>query len=160
MSIYYSLIYSKLIYCISIWGGTYKTYLHSLIVVQKRVLRTISYKSRYETTANIFTYLKLFNINHIHMYFCALLVFKYLNSNYCSGTFQRVNHVYATRAAIHDLLVPIRSRVVSNSVLYNAPKCWNALPLSIKNLVQTNIARFKLHSKKHLLDVQRLSLFG
>src|SRR3984893_16336859 len=41
ISLYYSLIYPHLSYCIIVWGSAYNTALHRLIILQKRAIRTI-----------------------------------------------------------------------------------------------------------------------
>src|SRR5579872_4641501 len=42
ISLYYSLVYPHLNYCIIVWGSAYNTALHRLLVLQKRAIRTIS----------------------------------------------------------------------------------------------------------------------
>ena len=45
-TIYFSLAYSHIAYCIAIWGGTWAQHLKPVIVAQKRLLRTIAYAPR------------------------------------------------------------------------------------------------------------------
>ena len=41
-TLYYSIVYPYLFYCLRVWGSTYQTNLKRLIVLQKRVIRIIS----------------------------------------------------------------------------------------------------------------------
>ena len=46
-SIYYSLVYSHLIYAIEVWGAAFKTELNKLFVLQKRAVRLMTYKDNF-----------------------------------------------------------------------------------------------------------------
>ena len=41
-SLYYSLVYPYLIYCVSVWGSTYHSNLKRIIILQKKIIRIIS----------------------------------------------------------------------------------------------------------------------
>ena len=41
-SLYYSLVYPYLIYCVSVWGSIYQSNLNRIIIPQKNVIRIIS----------------------------------------------------------------------------------------------------------------------
>ena len=43
-TLYYSLVYSYLQYCILVWGSTYPTHLRRLVLLQNRAVRVISEK--------------------------------------------------------------------------------------------------------------------
>ena len=45
-NIYYSLIYSHMIYAIQVWGSAGKTEIHKILVLQKRAIRLISNKDK------------------------------------------------------------------------------------------------------------------
>ena len=59
--LYCSLILPYLLYCIEIWGNTYKTNLQSLVITQKKADRLLRGVSRLEHTNNIFNNFKLLN---------------------------------------------------------------------------------------------------
>ena len=44
-SLYYSLVYPYLIYCVSVWGSTYQSNLNWIIILQKKIISVISKKS-------------------------------------------------------------------------------------------------------------------
>ena len=43
-NVYYSLIYSHIIYAIEIWGSAFKTDLDKISILQKRVVRLMTFK--------------------------------------------------------------------------------------------------------------------
>ena len=42
ITLYYRLVYPYLLYCVSVWGSTYPTNLNRFLLLQKRVVRTIT----------------------------------------------------------------------------------------------------------------------
>ncbi len=81
LTIYYTLVYSRIIYCIHIWGCTWPTYLSVINKSQRSIIRVITYKKKYESISSTFNDLKLLDTKSIHKYFTILFVFKMLNSN-------------------------------------------------------------------------------
>ena len=73
-TIYYSLIYSHLKYCITSWGKASKTIIQPVINTQKRVVKIISGKS-YETSLNpLFNNLQLLKLTEIYKLQIAIAV--------------------------------------------------------------------------------------
>ena len=54
IGLYYTFLYPYFTYCNEIWGNACKTYLNRLIMIQKRAIRLICYKSKYAPTNKIF----------------------------------------------------------------------------------------------------------
>ena len=46
-NVYYSLIYSHIIYAIEVWGSAFKTELDKILILQKRVMRLMTFKDVY-----------------------------------------------------------------------------------------------------------------
>ena len=67
--IYFSLVYSHLIYGICIWGGTYRTHLDAIIKAQKRVLRSISFERRDAPSLPLFNRLHMLSFDNIYNIF-------------------------------------------------------------------------------------------
>ena len=140
-TLYMSLIYSHLIYCIPIWGNTWSCHLRPVELAQKRAVRTISGVSRYEHTHELFINLKLLKLNYVCMYFSSLLIFKFLNCEYVPSVFVRDNNPYVLRN-INNVIVPyFRSETFMKSVYYRSPIIWYNLHPDLKQL--TNINTFK-----------------
>ena len=153
-TIYYSLIYSHISYCISIWGGTWACHLKPVITAQKRFLRLISYSPRYERSLPLFVNQRILRFDYIFNYFSGLIIFKFINFNYCRDIFLLArNNNYDLRNNDNNMLVPFfRTCRGQRSILYTAPTIWNNLPNQLKCL--RNINSFKQLYKRYLLQAQ------
>ena len=49
-NVYYILIYSHIIYAIEVWGSAFKTELDKILILQKRVMRLMTFKYVFPTT--------------------------------------------------------------------------------------------------------------
>lgn len=97
-NLHYSLCYPHFIYCLSIWGCTWPSVAKKIIVMQKKILRSITYKGKYDSTQLLFNELKLLNIDYLLQYFCLLSVYNDLNySKSNSQLFKHVHHSQGTR---------------------------------------------------------------
>ena len=76
LTIYYSFIYPYFLYCIPIWGSTYKTHLNPLIVLQKRAVRLINNSTFLEHTNALFRSSKLLKLEYIYTFTIALYMYK------------------------------------------------------------------------------------
>ena len=153
--IYYSLVYSHLIYGVSIWGGTYQIHLDPIIKAQKRIVRTISFATRDAHTAPLFNELRLLNFNNIYKLFTTILAFKCIKINYVTDLCTPITAIHQrnTRQSLHNLRIPLSRRVLLyKSVLYMLPSLWNSLPNSIKSCQTLN--QFKNNVKSHLHTYQ------
>ena len=74
--IYNSLIHSSLVYCISVWGGASAQALNSLVVTQKRAIRTIAGLRRRDHTYQAYADLKVSRLPDIIKQFAVTFVYK------------------------------------------------------------------------------------
>ena len=157
MNVYYTLCYPHLIYCVSVWGCTWHTFLKDVIAAQKRIIRIMCFKGKYDHTSELFSELNLLNYLSIHKYFLLLAIFKSLHNVQVVDNnlrpFARMTHVHGTRGSLTDLVCPpARTTLCLNSVLCAGPKMWNSLPQKIKKLNQLNT--FKKQLKEFLFSNQ------
>ena len=81
-NIYYTMIYPYLIYCIAVWTNTYPTRLYRPIyMIQKKIVRIMTFSKYREETRPILTSLKLLNIYELNLYFAALFMYSYFHEN-------------------------------------------------------------------------------
>ena len=59
--LYNAFIYPFFVYCIEVWGNTYKSYMEPLVILQKRAIRTIVAAQKCAHTALLFMKSKLLN---------------------------------------------------------------------------------------------------
>lgn len=143
--IYYSTVYPVLLYCSAVWGGAFKTLIDQLFVAQKKVIRVMSYKSKYEHTNPLFCDYKLLKLPDLILLQTCLFVFKALHV-YPTNIFQPLSHNINTRRP-HDLRVPYcRTVQAQRSVSVRGVTHWNNLPQDIKSLTSINTFKGKIKS--------------
>ena len=49
-NVYYSLIYSHIIYAIAVWGSAFNTDLEKILILQKKALRLLTYNDTFPNT--------------------------------------------------------------------------------------------------------------
>jgi hypothetical protein len=76
-TLYYSLVYPYLTYCIEIWGSAAETYLITLLKSQKKILRIMKSLPPRSPTAPIFQELNILTIHNIYKYRVATFMFKF-----------------------------------------------------------------------------------
>ena len=152
-AIYHSLAYSHLSYGVTIWGGTWANHLRCVLIAQKRILRVISYASRYDRSLPLFIRNNLLSFKYIHIYFSSLMMFKFLNHNYCADLFRAHIIVRNLRNIANTVHVPFfRTVRGQKSLFYLCPKTWNTLPNDLRCI--GNINTFKSRLKTYLFNVQ------
>ena len=149
--IYHSLVYSNLLYCITLWGSTYKTSIKSIQRTQNKIVRSMIGLGRREPVNNRLKELGLLNINEIHKLNCCIDVLKSMQRN--EGIFNYRQYTRNTRQSTLALLeIPF---VVTNhsrqNISFIGVKNWNELPREIR-LIE-NVSEFKRHLKQLLLTV-------
>ena len=65
INLYYSYIYPYLIYCIEIWGISPQTHLNPLLLMQKKIIRIMTFTSYHAHTAPIFRDLEILTIDKL-----------------------------------------------------------------------------------------------
>ena len=148
-NLYYSLCYPYLIYCMSIWGCTWPSVTKEIIVIQKKIIRTITFKRNRDSTQLLFTELKLLKFDYLFQYFCLLAVYNDLNEVRDNRKlFKHVHHNQGTRRNNINLMCPQhRTTLYKFSLHCFGPKCWNALPDELKTITNLNLFKSKLRKK-------------
>ena len=155
-TIYMSLIYSHLIYCVSIWGSTWACHLRPVELAQKRAIRTMCNRARYDHTHELFVSLKLFKFKYVHMYFVSLLIFKFFHCNYVQSVFFRSHNPYDLRNVNNVNIPNSRSELYLKSVYYRAPSIWYNLDGQLKNSSNINIFKSRLKNSLLLQQMQQV----
>lgn len=148
--IYYSLIYPYLSYCHTVWGAADKTILNRILVAQKKVIRTITYRDKYAHTNYLFKSLGLLKLYDINIYSSGIFVYKSLHNYSNAGLFNyHVNDRY-TLGNSNNLEIPLlHSNQSQTSIRYHGVKVWNQIPPDIQNKPTTY--SFKSSLKSFLL---------
>ena len=151
--IYFSIIYSRIIYCIVLWGGSMKSHLQKINVVHKGIIRTICYKNRRHHSDPLFKHLQLLNFNDIISYFNLVFTYKCLNGLSCPVSYFSLAqdfHNYNLRN-INSLRPKFfNTSQGQTSPSYYSALIWNDLPVYLRN--KPNINSFKYSLKLYLLS--------
>ena len=82
-NVYYGIIYSHIIYAIEVWGSACKTELDKILILQKRVMRLVTFNDAFPTNPGplrsagpIFVEMNSLNVADIYKYQVAKFVFK------------------------------------------------------------------------------------
>ena len=81
LTLYYSLIYPHLNYCIVMWGSAAKTVLLKLVLLQKRAVRLIDNVYYLSHSDPIFKKYSILNINSLYKLSCLLFTYKIKNNH-------------------------------------------------------------------------------
>ena len=121
MNLYYTLCYPHMIYCVSVWGCTWSSFVKEVVVAQKRVVRIMCFKGKYDHTADLFTDLHLLDFLSIHKYFLLLAIFKSIHIQVPSNSvsvFSSMAHAHSTRGSVASLVCPLACTMLClNSLL-------------------------------------------
>ena len=137
-----------------IWGNTYCS-LNPLLLLQRRVVRLITFSSCYERMNPLFVKLKILKIHELVFYHNALFMYEFHAGNLpvtFSSFFLPVGcvHNYNTRLASRSSysLPRIRTNYGKFNIRYSGTKVWNDIDDETKKLKPSH---FKKKFKKNLL---------
>ena len=149
VNLYYSYVYPYLTYCIEVWGCAYPTHLQCLFLLQKKIIRIITFSHYLAHTEPLFMSLEILPLEKIFYPRCGLMMYKYHNNLLpCS-----ISQLYAKNDSIHDhntrcsnlLRVPIGSKSFTSV----SARIWNVLNNII--IFDVPISKFKSLLKQYLL---------
>ena len=143
--LYYPLVYPYLIYGIVVWGHTYESTIKPLFILQKKLLRIMTFSDFNAHTNPIFLKFKILKIPELVFFYTALFMYDLHAGNLpsCfSSYFTQVNqkHNYNTRlASKSSFSVPkIRTNFGKFNIRYSRAKCWNSIDEALKKLKNKN----------------------
>ena len=150
--LYNSLFSPFLQYGILVWGLTYEAYINPVFLLQKRVIKSISFQNFASPSIPIFSDLKILKLYDLFQ--LKLLCFVYDCVNKISPScfhsfFELVESVHPnhTRQATNNNLFQNRKNALQyglRSVRYFGAKCWTNIPLEIKGSPSAYTFRRKL----------------
>ena len=158
-SLYYTLVYPCLTYCILAWGQVCTTTLNPIIVLQKKVVRIINGSDFYAHTNKIFNNLTILKLEYIFKYHCALFIYQIQNKNKALYMNEQIKNnqisiEYSLRNNGALRLPSVRVFKFKQSLIYQVSKLWNCLPneiklISSKNMFRKAVLTFFLNSQKN-----------
>ena len=138
-TIYYTLIYPHLQYCISSWGSAAGTNLKKLETKHNRIVKIMTH-SPYLTTANpLFAQLNILQIKDILTFKTAMAMHRMVREGTLAANQiipLNIKHTYNTRSKSNaNCWIPsVRTDFGKSLLKYNGPTIWNEVPIEIKKL--------------------------
>ena len=155
-NVYYSCIYSILIYCISVWGGILQCTQRGkrLIKLHERSVKNL-FSLFYPRAPCIFKEMNILKLKDIHSLYIGIYMFKVVKLNQVPTLQLNLdltypNHGYETRNR-NDPLCPFpRVTSIRLSFKYQCVNIWNEIPDNIK---ETNsLKNFKKRLTQYFID--------
>ena len=155
-NLYFSLVYSYLIYGLEVYGLCHKSVLKPLMVTCNRALRALQDKPRDYPTNLLYSNYNTLPINLLFKFVVLNLVYRCLNSTGSNRipsvicnlfTLNRNVHNYNTRSH-NNLHLSHNFSSSLGSCVYLGASLWNDLPETIRNC--SSAAVFKKKLKFHL----------
>ena len=139
--LYYGLFESFLSSGVSVWGSTYPTYTDPIFILQKRILKIITFNEMTVSSAPLFDSLQIFKLNDLFNLQVTSLVYEYLNTlapTYFREYFtsiQSIHNIGTRQSKKGDLYAPRcnTTQYGLRSIHYSGVRIWNSLLVEIRN---------------------------
>ena len=149
--IYFSLVYPYLIYCNVIWGNTFYSSLKSMIIVHKKIIRTMSFAKRFDHTDPLYTQYNILSYDKLHIYCKAIFVYKNLNNLITYNLYSRSAYDnFGLRNSMDLQPSFMRTEMGQRSISYNGCLVWNNLSREIQ--LSESLPIFKRRLRLMLLN--------
>ncbi len=155
-TLYFSFVYSRVLYAIEVYANTYLIHLHDLIIINNRILRMLQHKSRFTRVNELYLNYNTLPINKLFQFQILLHAFKLL---FCTDMLPNVFHYpNLTNYAIHshntrtksDFHLATFNSIAGSKISHKlCAKFWNHLPSNLKDL--RNLKIFARGVKVYLL---------
>ena len=152
-TIYDTMVYPYLTYCNIVWASTYPSRLKSLFMLQKKIVRIMTFAKYKENSKPLFLSLKILNIYELNIYLMALFMYSYFNENLPSyfNNYFKLNemiHSHNTRTASNLFIDYKRTNYGKFSLKFRGAQIWNKLPKDLK--LSKSYRQFKQSSKVYV----------
>lgn len=134
-------------------GPTFDSYLEPLYILQRKVIRIITFSPPLTHTKPLFSKLNILSLHLLYKFHVSCFVFSYFNRLVPATLssllhFNREFHDYSTRSCfnLHKF-----SRRYQFAICSQAPTIWNDLPLTFHNSL--TISNFKKKLKLYFLNL-------
>ena len=156
--LYYTFIYPYLSYCNIVWGNTYSTYLTKLLLLQKKIVRIVSFSAFRAHTSMLFKELWILKCREIYKYQVGQFIYKYKENNlpplfsYMFSIGSDV-HGHNTRSSVKFNVSRFSTELGRRAFQHDGLLFWN---MNYENIPTCNtLNTFKLKLKSYLVDHQR-----
>ena len=154
-TLYYSLIYPYLTYCISIWGNGPKYLMHLCEKCQHSYLRILFKLKQSDHINSYFKLANILNIKQLYIFNNLKLFYKLFINNICHHINNIItSHTYVIHHSVRMkqiFRIPmVRTKLYLESTLISRMNLWNKLPDN--NIKYMNFIHFKKIILHHILN--------
>ena len=154
IGLYYSFVYPYLTYCNIVWGRTHKIYVNRLFLLQKKIIRIVTFSNFQAHTHGLFKETEILNIFQITIYLVGIFVFQFKQNKLPTifdSFFTHVHNIHTHVTRNNDLLYPPLSKTThgQSNIRYSGVLIWNKIVPIVK--YPSNLYSFKWSLKKVLV---------
>ena len=138
ITLYYTLVYPYLTYGINLWGAACDTHLNKLIIMQKKLVRSIAFAKYDAHTEPLFKKLGLLKLHDIYRVQISKFTLSHINGTLPLAlnnifTMSNETHDHRTRHSVSlKFQIPkVRTSTASRSIAKMGPEVWNKLSPSL-----------------------------
>ena len=150
ITLYNSIIKPYFTYCITLWGNTFKTHLNKLVILQKKIIRLITFSDYRAHTQPLFLKLKFLTVKELYTYFSVIHIFKCIKCLYPSMFWKSFILNRSQRYPFNIQQLFYNKNMCKCSLRFCGPAIWNKLSKCIKEI--NSIYTFKKKVKTLLLS--------
>ena len=153
--LYFAFVHSYLSYGNIAWGSTHKSKLETLFRKQKKAVRIINFKDRFNHSKPLFTEMKILNLYEVNVFQVLSLMFK-CKLSICPKIFRNLftfkpPNKYTLRSKFLEEPL-IKSKIEEFSISLRGPHFWNKLIVLNTTLSKIeSLPLFQSKIKSHLL---------
>ena len=154
LNLYYTFSYPYLSYCNIVWGSTYDSTLEKLNVLQRRIIRMITFSHHRTSVKAIFNNLRILTLQQINTFQTGIFMYQHTKGKSPDACL----HMFVQNSSIHNHytrqhqnlhIIRCRTKIKQFSIKYHGVKIWNNIPPLIKNY---SYQMFKNYFKLYLLS--------
>ena len=160
--LYHGIFAPFLSYSLSVWGLTYPSLLEPITVLQKKILKIMSFSEINASSGPLFERLQILKLNDMFQLQVASFVYECTNNiapAYFRNYFTKINtiHRIITSQSMKNDLYAVSCNTTQyglRSIHYSGVRLWNSLPMEIKD--SNTLSNFKRKLKHHYLGCYKL----
>ena len=150
-NLYHTFIFPYLIYCVEVWGSACKTNLTPITLLQKKIVRILSFSDRLEHTEPLFIRLDILPFNKLIHHRIGLFMYKVYKDMYptvITNMYLHNQNIYShntcTRQKHHFHVAMGHSNFYATSfyctsiLIFNIPLPFNRFKCALKYYLQHN----------------------
>ena len=136
LTLYYSYIYPYMIYCIEAWGNASNCHLDQLYIIQKKVIRLISFTNYDISSAVTFKNLEILPLNKLVYNRIGIMMYKYSNNLLPPA----INDLYVSNNDVHKYSTRQKHLLYVNKSNINVyAKSFGNISVRVWNALQSKI---------------------